>query len=75
MKKKIHPDYHEIEVVMTDGTTFKTRFGLLSVRQKNAAYQFTSITGTPLFFAWNCSSTFKEVQVNQTNTHQHGNYF
>ena len=25
MKKKIHPDYHEIEVVMTDGTTFKTR--------------------------------------------------
>ena len=25
MKKNIHPDYHEIEVVMTDGTTFKTR--------------------------------------------------
>ena len=25
MKKKIHPDYHEIEVVMTDGTSFKTR--------------------------------------------------
>ena len=25
MKKDIHPDYHEIEVVMTDGTTFKTR--------------------------------------------------
>ena len=25
MKKKIHPDYHEIEVVMTDGSTFKTR--------------------------------------------------
>ena len=25
MKKKIHPDYHEIEVVMTDGTKFKTR--------------------------------------------------
>ena len=24
MKKKIHPDYHEIEVVMTDGTKFKT---------------------------------------------------
>ena len=25
MKKDIHPDYHEIDVVMTDGTTFKTR--------------------------------------------------
>ena len=25
MKKKIHPDYHEIDVVMTDGTTFKTK--------------------------------------------------
>jgi large subunit ribosomal protein L31 len=25
MKKGIHPDYHEIQVVMTDGTTFKTR--------------------------------------------------
>ncbi|MFQ5984047.1 MAG: 50S ribosomal protein L31 [Alphaproteobacteria bacterium] len=25
MKKGIHPDYHEITVVMTDGETFKTR--------------------------------------------------
>jgi large subunit ribosomal protein L31 len=25
MKKGIHPDYHEINVVMTDGTAFKTR--------------------------------------------------
>tara|TARA_B100001059_G_scaffold206129_1_gene216703 strand:- start:228 stop:476 length:249 start_codon:yes stop_codon:yes gene_type:complete len=25
MKKKIHPDYHEINVQMTDGSTFKTR--------------------------------------------------
>ena len=25
MKKGIHPDYHEITVVMTDGTTFNTR--------------------------------------------------
>jgi large subunit ribosomal protein L31 len=25
MKKDAHPDYHEINVVMTDGTTFKTR--------------------------------------------------
>ena len=25
MKKEIHPDYHEISVVMTDGTTYKTR--------------------------------------------------
>ena len=25
MKKNIHPDYHEITVVMTDGTTFRTR--------------------------------------------------
>ena len=25
MKKDIHPDYHEITVEMTDGTTFKTR--------------------------------------------------
>ncbi len=25
MKKDIHPDYHEINVVMTDGTTYKTR--------------------------------------------------
>ncbi len=25
MKKDIHPEYHEITVVMTDGTTYKTR--------------------------------------------------
>ncbi len=25
MKKEIHPDYHEITVQMTDGTTFVTR--------------------------------------------------
>ncbi len=25
MKKGIHPDYHPVEVVMTDGTTFTTR--------------------------------------------------
>ena len=25
MKKDAHPDYHEINVVMTDGSTFKTR--------------------------------------------------
>lgn len=25
MKDDIHPDYHEITVVMTDGTSFKTR--------------------------------------------------
>ena len=25
MKQNIHPEYHEINVVMTDGTEFKTR--------------------------------------------------
>ncbi|MCY4591675.1 MAG: 50S ribosomal protein L31 [Alphaproteobacteria bacterium] len=25
MKPEIHPDYHEITVVMTDGTEYKTR--------------------------------------------------
>ena len=25
MKQDIHPEYHEITVVMTDGSTFKTR--------------------------------------------------
>lgn len=25
MKKDIHPDYHEITVVLTDGTEYKTR--------------------------------------------------
>ncbi len=25
MKKGIHPDYHEINIVMTDGTKYKTR--------------------------------------------------
>jgi len=25
MKKNIHPDYHDIKVVMTDGSTFVTR--------------------------------------------------
>jgi large subunit ribosomal protein L31 len=25
MKPGIHPEYHEINIVMTDGTTFKTR--------------------------------------------------
>ena len=25
MKKNIHPDYHEITVIMTDGSKFKTK--------------------------------------------------
>ncbi len=25
MKKDLHPDYHTVEIVMTDGSTFKTR--------------------------------------------------
>ena len=25
MKKDIHPDYHTIEIKMTDGTTYQTR--------------------------------------------------
>ena len=25
MKKDVHPEYHEINVVMTDGTEYKTR--------------------------------------------------
>lgn len=25
MKENIHPDYHEINIIMTDGTEFKTR--------------------------------------------------
>lgn len=25
MKKDIHPEYHEINIVMTDGTTYTTR--------------------------------------------------
>ena len=25
MKKDIHPDYHDINIVMTDGTEYKTR--------------------------------------------------
>ena len=25
MKQDIHPDYHEINIVMTDGTTYTTR--------------------------------------------------
>ena len=25
MKKNIHPDYHEITVIMTDGSKYKTR--------------------------------------------------
>ena len=25
MKKEIHPDYHTVKVVMTDGTEFETR--------------------------------------------------
>ena len=25
MKQDIHPDYHEINIIMTDGTAFKTR--------------------------------------------------
>jgi len=25
MKADIHPDYHKIKVVMTDGTTYETR--------------------------------------------------
>ena len=26
MKKDIHPEYHEITVLMTDGTEYKTRY-------------------------------------------------
>lgn len=25
MKANIHPDYHEINIIMTDGSTYKTR--------------------------------------------------
>jgi large subunit ribosomal protein L31 len=25
MKKEIHPDYHDITIIMTDGTSFQTR--------------------------------------------------
>lgn len=25
MKKNIHPDYHEVTIVMTDGTQYKTK--------------------------------------------------
>ena len=25
MKPSIHPDYHEINIIMTDGTAYKTR--------------------------------------------------
>lgn len=25
MKQNIHPDYHEITIIMTDGTTYQTR--------------------------------------------------
>lgn len=25
MKPKIHPEYHEVNIIMTDGTEFKTR--------------------------------------------------
>ena len=25
MKKDIHPDYHEITIIMTDGTEYKTK--------------------------------------------------
>jgi large subunit ribosomal protein L31 len=25
MKKEIHPDYHEVTIIMTDGSEFKTR--------------------------------------------------
>lgn len=25
MKKNLHPDYHTVDVVMTDGSTFQTR--------------------------------------------------
>jgi len=25
MKSDIHPDYHEINIIMTDGTEYKTR--------------------------------------------------
>ncbi len=25
MKEKLHPDYHEITIILTDGTSYKTR--------------------------------------------------
>jgi len=36
MKKDIHPDYHEINIVMTDGTEYKTRstFGKAGVTMR-----------------------------------------
>ena len=33
MKKSIHPDYHEIKVVMTDGTEFTTRSTMGKVKE------------------------------------------
>ena len=36
MKDGIHPDYHEITVLMTDGTTYKTRLNLRQGRRHAA---------------------------------------
>jgi large subunit ribosomal protein L31 len=52
MKKDIHPDYHDITIVMTDGTSFKTRscYG-----KKDASIQLdVDITTHP---AWNSGKT------------------
>ena len=37
MKPDIHPEYHEITIVMTDGTTFKTSLGLNTIETAKAA--------------------------------------
>ena len=52
MKKNIHPDYHEIEVVMTDGTIFKTRS---TWGKKSDTLKYSLIT-------------FKLVSVEQSST-------
>jgi large subunit ribosomal protein L31 len=52
MKKDIHPKYHEITVIMTDGSTFKTRS---SFGKPNDTIQLdVDITTHP---AWNAGKT------------------
>ena len=71
MKKNIHPDYHEIEVVMTDGTKFKTRS---TWGKKGDILKFLSKKDS--FFKKFGETYFTEIKKNKTkgwNYHKKNN--
>ena len=60
MKKNIHPDYHEITVVMTDGSKYKTH-----LIPSGVFYGIKSVIGPGCVV--NVNSFFEEIDYLKTN--------